>query len=57
MSKSDIAELLAIAYTYHCAACSSNGSEPVSYDNFIDWYKETITDVRCDLGVGEPYTG
>lgn len=57
MSKDDIAELLAVAYTYHCASCRANGTEPTNYDDFISWYKEIIVDVRRDIGAAEPFTG
>lgn len=57
MSKSDIAEYLAIAYALHCANCRSNGMQEIRYSEFVECYKNYIPDFRREVGAAEPFTG
>lgn len=57
MTNADIAELLAVAYAYHCANCRSNGTEEISYTDFVECYKKHIPDFRQEVGAADPYTG
>ncbi len=57
MTNADIAELLAVAYAYHCANCRANGTEEISYTDFVECYKKHIPDFRQEVGAADPYTG